>query len=65
MASRKNEQRRESNQAILAHVKEEMDEPRMSQSAREQEESQPDHGAGVGKAATFHRTKGPHKREEE
>jgi hypothetical protein len=38
--------RRESNRAILAHVKEVMDEPRMSESAREQEqEGQAEHGS--------------------
>ena len=47
MTSRKIQQRRESNQAILAQVKREMNEPRMSASARE-EETNPDHAAGVG-----------------
>jgi hypothetical protein len=36
MPTHENEPKRESNRAILAHVKEEMDEPRMSQSAREE-----------------------------
>jgi hypothetical protein len=44
MHTRKNEPGRESNRARLARVKEEMDEPRMSASARE-EESHPDHAA--------------------
>jgi hypothetical protein len=46
--------KRESNRAILAHVKKEMDKPRMSQSAREEEEeSQPDHAARVENAAVI------------
>jgi hypothetical protein len=46
MHTRKNEPCQESNRAIFAHVKEEMDEPRMSASAREEEkQSQPDHAA--------------------
>ena len=42
----KNEPKQESNQATLARVKKEMDEPRMAASTREE-----DHSAGTGKAA--------------
>jgi hypothetical protein len=59
MHKHKNEPRRESNRAILAHVKKEMDEPRMSESARE-EDSRPDHAAGVGKAAILRHGKESH-----
>ena len=59
MPTHENAPKRESNRAILAHVREVMDEPRMSESAREQEEeSEPEQGAGVGKAAPSHRAKG-------
>jgi hypothetical protein len=55
---------REANRAILAHVKEEMNAPRMSESAREQEEeSHPAHGAGAREAA-IHRTKEHGRRED-
>jgi hypothetical protein len=37
----KNEPNQESNQAILARVKKEMDEPRMAESAREEDVNQP------------------------
>jgi hypothetical protein len=37
MHNHENEPRRESNRVLLAHVKKEMDEPRMSASAREEE----------------------------
>jgi hypothetical protein len=36
----KNERKQESNQAILARVKKEMDEPRMAESTREQDVNQ-------------------------
>jgi hypothetical protein len=49
MHNHENEPTRKSNQATLARVKEEMDIPRMTESARE-EESRPEH-AGLGKAA--------------
>jgi hypothetical protein len=49
MHNPKHESRQETNRAILASVKAEMDKPRMCESAREeQEESQTDHAAGVG-----------------
>lgn len=51
MHNHEHEPKRESNRAILAHVKQEMDKPRMSQSAREEEESQLDRAAGVENAA--------------
>jgi hypothetical protein len=41
----KNEPGQESNRAIFARVKKVMDEPRMSASAREEEESHPEHAA--------------------
>jgi hypothetical protein len=56
MHNHKNGPRQESNQATLARVKKEMDEPRVAASARE-EESQPEHVAGVGKAAVVQRGK--------
>jgi hypothetical protein len=56
MRKHKNEPRQESNQATLARVKKEMDEPRMAASTRE-ENSQPDHAAGVGRAAVIQRGK--------
>jgi hypothetical protein len=37
---RKNESKYESNQAILARVEKEMDEPRMAESVREEEDKQ-------------------------
>jgi hypothetical protein len=40
MHNHKNEPRQESNQATLARVKKEMDEPRMSASAREEDVNQ-------------------------
>jgi hypothetical protein len=46
----KNEPKQESNQATLARVKKEMDEPRMAASTREE-----DHSAGTGKAAVVER----------
>lgn len=51
-----NEPKQESNQATLARVKKEMDEPRMAESTWE-EERQPDHAAGTGKAAVVQRGK--------
>jgi Na+-transporting methylmalonyl-CoA/oxaloacetate decarboxylase gamma subunit len=55
MSNHENAPKLESNQAILAHVKEEMDAPRMSEPARVQEEmTQPEHGAAVRKAAIHH-----------
>jgi hypothetical protein len=56
MNSHENEPRRKSDQATLARVKKEMDIPRMTESAREEEESQPEH-AGVGKTAILQRGK--------
>jgi hypothetical protein len=63
MPTHENEPQRESNRAMLAHVKEVMDQPRMSKSAREQEEEgRPDHGAAIEKLPLFivrrDRTKG-------
>jgi hypothetical protein len=55
MDKHKNGPRQESNQATLARVKKEMDEPRMAASTREN--SQPEHAAGVGKAAVIERGK--------
>jgi hypothetical protein len=46
----KNEPKQESNQATLARVKKEMDEPRMAESTREE-----DHTAGTGRAAVVER----------
>jgi len=51
MHKHQNDPRRESNQEILAHVKKEMDEPRMSESAREEEDVQSEHTAESGSAA--------------
>jgi hypothetical protein len=51
-----NEPTRRSNQATLARVKKEMEVPRMTESAREEEEGLPEH-AGVGKAAIIQRGK--------
>jgi hypothetical protein len=56
MHSHENEPKRNSNQSILARVKKEMDIPRMTESARHEEESQPEH-TGVGKAAIIQRSK--------
>jgi len=56
MNNRKAAPRRESRRVILAHVEKEMDEPRMSESARE-EDSQSGHQAGIGKAAALQRAK--------
>jgi hypothetical protein len=59
MHSHENEPPRKSNRATLARVKKEMDIPRMTESAREEEESQPEH-AGAGKAAITERGKESH-----
>jgi hypothetical protein len=56
MHNHENKPTLKSNQAILALVKKEMDIPRMTKSARDEEESQPEH-AGVGKAAIIQRGK--------
>jgi hypothetical protein len=57
MHNHENEPTRKSNQATLARVKKEMDIPRMTESARaEEEESQPEH-AGVEKSAIIRRGK--------
>jgi hypothetical protein len=53
----KNQPKQESNQALLARVKKEMDEPRMAESTREEYDSQPHYAAGVGKAAVMRRKK--------
>jgi hypothetical protein len=50
MHNHENEPTSKSNRATLARVKKEMDIPRMTESARDEDESQPEH-AGVGKAA--------------
>ena len=50
MHNHENQPTRKSNRATLARVKKEMDLPRMTESAREEEESQPEH-AGFGKAS--------------
>jgi hypothetical protein len=56
----KNEPKQESNQATHARVKKEMDRPRMTESAREEEgKNQPEH-TGVGKAAIIQRCKESH-----
>jgi hypothetical protein len=52
MHPHKNEPWQESNRAIFARVKKVMDEPRMSQSARE-EESHPEHAA-AGEISSMH-----------
>src|SRR5664279_2996140 len=49
----KNQPKQESNRAILARVKKEMDEPRMAESTRERIRRQPLHAAGFGKAAVI------------
>ena len=59
MRNHENKPTRKSNQATLARVKKEMDIPRMTESAREEEESQPEH-AGFGKAAIIPRGKESH-----
>jgi hypothetical protein len=60
MHNHENEPTQKSNQATLARVKKEMDIPRMTESAREEEEkSQPEH-AGVGKAAIIQHGKESH-----
>jgi hypothetical protein len=57
MHNHENQPTWKSNRATLARVKKEMDIPRMTESAREEEEkSQPEH-AGVGKAAIIQRGK--------
>jgi hypothetical protein len=60
MHNHENEPTRKSNQATHARVKKEMDIPRMTESAREEEgKNQPEH-AGVGKAAIIQRCKESH-----
>jgi hypothetical protein len=59
MHSHENESARKFNQATLARIKKEMDMPRMTESARDEEERQPGH-AGVGKAAIIPRGKESH-----
>jgi len=57
MHKHNNDPKPESNQATLARVKKEMDEPRMATSTRE-EVSQTDHAAGVEIAAVIQRGQG-------
>jgi hypothetical protein len=52
----KNEPKQESNQATLARVKKEMDEPRMAESTREEDISQTTRQK-AGKVAIIHRGK--------
>jgi hypothetical protein len=59
MHSHENKPTRKSNQATLAIVKKEMDILRMTESARDQEENQPEH-AGAEKAAIIPRGKESH-----
>jgi hypothetical protein len=47
----KNQPKQESNEAILARIKKEMDEPRVAESTRKELRRQPHHAAGTGKAA--------------
>jgi hypothetical protein len=55
MYSHENEPTRKSNRATLARVKKEMDIPRMTESAREEEEESQAEHAGFGKAAMIPR----------
>jgi hypothetical protein len=52
-----NEPKQESNKAILARVKKEMDQPRMAESTREEDINQPDHTTRKGRAAVIQRGK--------
>jgi hypothetical protein len=47
----KNQPKQESNQAILARIKKEIDKPRMAESTREEYDVNHTHAAGTGKAA--------------
>jgi hypothetical protein len=60
MHSHENEPTRKSNRATLARVKKEMDIPRMTESAREEEEKSQLEHAGVGKVAIIQRGKESH-----
>jgi hypothetical protein len=59
MHSHENEPMRKFNLATLARIKKEIDIPRLTESTRDEEESQPAH-AGVGKAAIIPRGKESH-----